>query len=160
MRDLREINCETNEALRAIEARQSMRHIEYGFAVGAWKLDLSRINAVGRGSPLLLGLGLGLGLVGPHQLGRQHLRQLARRADKLGQAGHHGEHHLATGAPHLAPSGRPGAHLSRLRERRRRRRGNWRRRQRRLPHWEDSATAKLWIGGGRRGLSDEWSGKN
>lgn len=141
MRDLGEIDGETNLTLRAIEARQSMRHIEYGLAVGAGQLDLSRINAVGRGSPLLLGLGLGLdlGLVGPHQLRRQHLRQLARRADELGEARHDGKHHLATGAPHLAASGGAWdacAELSRRRERRWRWRGNWRRRQRGLPHEE------------------------
>lgn len=140
MRDLREINGETNVALRAIEARQSMRDIEYGLAVGAWQLDLSRVNAVGRGGPLGLGL---------HQLGRQHLRELARRADELGDARHHGEHHLATGAPHLTPSRGGGAGAD-LGQRRWRWRGNWRRRQRWLPHrrnWE--------LVGYRRGLSDE-----
>ena len=137
LRNLGEIDSETNLALGAIEARQAMRHIEYGLAVGAWQLDLSRINAVGRGSPMLLGLGL----VGPHQLGRQHLRQLARRADELGEAGHDGEDHLAAGAAHLAASGGDGAVLSR---RRGRGRGDWRRRQRGLPHGGNWGLVAMW----------------
>lgn len=83
-------------ALRAPEPREAMRHVEDGLAVGAGDLDLRGINAVRRNmgrwrrqwrrSAGLVGprVGLGMGLGSGHELGRQHLGQLAVVAGEFG----------------------------------------------------------------------------
>lgn len=104
-------------ALRALKARESMRHIENSLAVGAGELDLRRIDAVGGhvlqprrrlGKRALVGLvvvGLGPG----HQLRRKHLRQLARAADEFRDSRRDCQDLMAAGAPHLHTSDRSGA---------------------------------------------------
>lgn len=48
MLDFGEINGQVNFTLWALEARKAMGDVEQGLAVDAWKLQLVRINPVGR----------------------------------------------------------------------------------------------------------------